>query len=296
MAQPRFFGLWGQGFGDWGHDGGDHNAARMTRELGGFIIGLDTERQLMGGLWRFGVAGGYTDDNIKVANRLSSGDYQSIFGAVYGGASFGALDLKLGAVVASTDTHTTRTIAFPAFNDVASASYGGNAEQAFAEIGYRLPFHVGLVSFVPGLSGVRVNYEPFLQGALIHIDQDRYIERTINPAAALIGASKGQDVGTTTLGLRTEYSWSSLPGFTLRTMLGWRHAYGDVRPNVTQTFGGSFSSFTVAGVPIDRDALASEATLDYAVSPMITIGASYSSQVGRRASDNAFKGHVDVSF
>ena len=79
-------------------------------------------------------------------------------------------------------------------------------------------------------------------------------------------------------------------------MLGWRHAYGDVTPKVAQTFAGSFSSFTVAGVPIDRDALASEATLDYAVSPMITVGASYSSQVGRRASDNAFKGHVDVGF
>ena len=168
--------------------------------------------------------------------------------------------------------------------------------KAFAEIGYRLPFHVGLVSYLPGLSDVGVNYEPFLQGALIHVDQDRYIESTINPAAALIGASKGYDLGTTTLGLRTEYSLASLPGFTLRTMLGWRHAYGDVTPKVAQAFAGSFSSFTVAGVPVDRDALASEATLDYAVSPMITIGASYSSQVGRHASDNAFKGHVDVNF
>src|SRR5262249_12599602 len=155
MAQPRFFGLWGQGFGDWGHVGGDHNAARMTRELGGFIIGLDTERQLFDGTWRFGVAAGYTDDKLKIANRLSSGDYQSIFGAVYGGASFGALDVKLGAIAATTDTHTTRSIIFPFFNDVASASYGGNAEQAFAELGYRLPFHASLLSYVPGFSDVR---------------------------------------------------------------------------------------------------------------------------------------------
>jgi hypothetical protein len=35
---------------------------------------------------------------------------------------------------------------------------------------------------------------------------------------------------------------------------------------------------------------------DYAVSSMVTVGVSYSSQTGRRASDNAFKGHVDVSF
>ncbi len=96
--------------------------------------------------------------------------------------------------------------------------------------------------------------------------------------------------------LRTEYTLASLSGFTLRTLIGWRHAYGDVRPSVVQSFAGSFGSFTVASVPIDPDALASEATLNYAVSSMVTVGAPYSSQTGRRASDNAFKGHVDVSF
>jgi hypothetical protein len=29
---------------------------------------------------------------------------------------------------------------------------------------------------------------------------------------------------------------------------------------------------------------------------MVTVGVSYAGQTGRRASDNAFKGHVDVSF
>jgi outer membrane autotransporter protein len=296
MYQPRFIGLWGQGFGDWGHDGGDHNAARMTRELGGFIIGLDGERQFWNGTWRFGVAGGYTSDTLKVANRLSSGDYQSVFGGLYGGASFGELDLKAGAVIATTHTHTSRSIIFPGFSDAAGSSYDGSAEQAFAEIGYNLPFHASLLSFVPGFSSLRVNYQPFLQGALIHIDQDRYLESTLTSAAALAGNSRGYDLGTTTLGLRTEYQLASLPGFTLRTLLGWRHAYGDVTPKVAQSFAGSFNTFTVAGVPIDRDALAFETTLDYAVSSTITVGASYSSQLGRRASDNAFKAHVDISF
>jgi uncharacterized protein with beta-barrel porin domain len=69
-----------------------------------------------------------------------------------------------------------------------------------------------------------------------------------------------------------------------------------VVPKVNQTFIGSFSSFTVAGVPIDRNAFVTETALDYAVSNSVTVGLSYSGQYGRRASDNAFKGHVDVSF
>jgi outer membrane autotransporter protein len=77
---------------------------------------------------------------------------------------------------------------------------------------------------------------------------------------------------------------------------GWRHAFGDVVPKVNQTFIGSFSAFTVAGVPIDRNAFVSEASLSYAVSNSVTVGLSYSGQYGRRASDNAFKGLFRVSF
>jgi outer membrane autotransporter protein len=148
---------------------------------------------------------------------------------------------------------------------------------------------------VPGLESLKVNYEPFLQGAVIHIDQNGYAESALTPAA-LFGAGKGYDLGTTTLGLRTQYQLASLPGFTLSTLWGWRHAFGDVRPTVSQTFAGSFTSFTIAGVPIDRDALVSETTLDYAVSQRVTVGLAYSGQYGRRAYDTAFKGHVDISF
>ena len=294
MYQPRLFGLWGQGFGDWGNTDGDHNAAKLSRDTGGFIIGADAERQLFNGDWRFGVAGGYTDDSLKVSARSSSGDYQSIFGALYGKASYGAIDLKAGAMLASTNTHTSRSIIFPGFADAASSSYGGTAAQGFGEIGYRLPFHWTVWSYVPWLSSLSVNYEPFLQGAIIHIDQNRYVETAL--AAGFVGAARGYDLGTTTLGLRTEYKLASAPAFTLRTMLGWRHAFGDVRPSVVQSFAGSFNSFTVAGVPIDRDAFVSETSLDYAVSQRVTVGVAYSGQYGRRATDSAFKGHVDVSF
>jgi uncharacterized protein with beta-barrel porin domain len=297
MVQPRLFGLWGQGFGDWGTTGSDRNvgAAKLSRDTGGFIIGADAERQFLNGTWRFGVAGGYTDDSLKVSARQSSGDYQSIFGALYGKASYGAIDLKAGAILASTDTHTSRSIIFPGFFDAAGSSYGGYAAQGFGELGYNLPFHWTFWSYVPGLDGVKANYEPFLQGAVIHIDQDRYVESALT-GAALVGAAKGYDLGTTTLGLRTQYQLASLPGFTLSTLWGWRHAFGDVRPSVAQAFAGSFASFTVAGVPVDRNALVTQTALDYAVSNSVTVGLSYSGQYGSRATDNAFKGHVDVSF
>jgi uncharacterized protein with beta-barrel porin domain len=61
-------------------------------------------------------------------------------------------------------------------------------------------------------------------------------------------------------------------------------------------FQGGAQAFGVSGVPVDRDALVAEAGLDYTVSSMVRVGVSYSGQYGKRATDSAFKGHLDVSF
>jgi fibronectin-binding autotransporter adhesin len=49
-------------------------------------------------------------------------------------------------------------------------------------------------------------------------------------------------------------------------------------------------------VPIDRDTFLAEGGLDYALSSFVRLGASYSGQFGQRATANAFKGNLDVSF
>ena len=95
--------------------------------------------------------------------------------------------------------------------------------------------------------------------------------------------------------MRSELAFASLP-VSVTTLLGWRHAYGDVVPSVLLGFQGGAQSFTVSGVPIDRDAFVAEAGVNYAVSSMFTVGLSYSGQFGQRAIDNAFKGHLDWSF
>ena len=83
---------------------------------------------------------------------------------------------------------------------------------------------------------------------------------------------------------------------TLKTMLGWRQAYGDVVPSLLLALQGGAQAFGTSGVPIDRDAFVVEAGIDYALTSMFTIGASYSGQFGQRATDNAFKGNVNLRF
>ncbi|MBV9977973.1 MAG: autotransporter domain-containing protein, partial [Hyphomicrobiales bacterium] len=287
--QPRMFEVWGEGFGDWGRVSSDHNAASLSRTTGGFVLGGDASaRGVIGGDWRFGFAGGYTNDSISVNQRGSSGTFESIFGGAYAGASFGSLQLRAGALYGTNTTSTTRQVAFPGFSEALSSNNGGFTAQGFGELGYRIQLAgIGL-----GV-GSRAYVEPFAGAAAILIHQNGFGE--VGGTSAPTASARDFNVQTTTLGVRGELAFASMP-LTLKTMLGWRHAYGNVVPSVLLALQGGTQTFNISGVPIDRDAFVAEAGLDYALTSMLSVGVSYSGQYGQRAIDNAVKGHLEWQF
>jgi fibronectin-binding autotransporter adhesin len=82
---------------------------------------------------------------------------------------------------------------------------------------------------------------------------------------------------------------------TLHGGLGWRHAFGDVDPKTTLAFTGS-TPFSIAGLPIARDAAIAEAGLDVAISRSATLGVSYTGQLAEDAQEHSFKGVLAVRF
>jgi autotransporter-associated beta strand protein/YVTN family beta-propeller protein len=291
-ADPQTLSFWGQAFGDFGRSGSDGNAASLSRSTDGFVIGGDASViGEAGGDWRFGAAGGYTSDTLNIDQHLSSGRFQSVFAAIYGGASFGALQLRTGAIYGVNTTATNRQIIFPGFGEAATSNYGGSTTQAFGEAGYR----VGFTGFnLAGLTFSRAMLEPFLGAAAIHLHQDGFTEA--GGIAALNGFGQGYDLATTTLGLRGETTLGGPMPITARALLGWRHAYGDVVPTALMAFQGGTQPFSIAGVPIDRDAFVTEVGFDYAATSALTLGVAYSGQYGERATDNAVKGRIDFRF
>ncbi|WP_027522202.1 autotransporter domain-containing protein [Bradyrhizobium sp. Ec3.3] len=73
--------------------------------------------------------------------------------------------------------------------------------------------------------------------------------------------------------------------------LGWRHAFGDTTPLSTVAFQGG-SAFTVAGVPIAREAALVEAGLDLAITPTATFGGAFAG----RATGQSVKGTLAIRF
>ena len=288
IAQPgppsTLYEAWGQAFGSFGHIGGDGNAATLARSLGGFIVGLDASFDQR---YRVGVAGGYTQSKLGLDARGSSGRVNSTYVGLYGGAAFNALQLSAGAFYAYNRYGANRTIAFPGFDDAASSGYGGDAVQAFAEAGWRLR----LSGFAEGAS-----VEPFVGAMAMHIDTARFAEA--GGPAALIGGSGDYNYGATTLGLRTETTLFSSAPLLARSMIGWRHVFGDVTPDANMNFASapSLPAFVIAGAPIATDALIIEAGVDWRFTQNASLGLYYSGAIGNKDIENAIKGKIDMAF
>ncbi|MGO4573995.1 autotransporter domain-containing protein [Microvirga sp. 2TAF3] len=270
---PHRFALWGEGFGSWGRVGGNGNAAGLEASTGGFILGAEAK---VDSNYRFGVAGGFVSASFDVNGRLSESTTGTVFGSIYGAAKWDALHIRLGTVFASHDVDMSRTISFPGFSDRARASYDGSTLMIFGEVGYEFDLD-------------RFKAEPFVGASVMRLHTNGFQEE--GGPAALTGYSRTYDLGTTTLGIRTEARLSVDFPLTLRGMVGWQHAFGDVNPTALLAFSGGASAFTVSGTPIDNNTLVAEAGLDWQINNDATLGVSYFGRIGSLAQEHALKGN-----
>ncbi|TWT04987.1 autotransporter domain-containing protein [Reyranella sp. CPCC 100927] len=270
---------WFQGFGAIARTSGDGNAATAKRTTGGFFVGADTK---IAETWTVGLAAGYSRSTLDVDGRSSRATIDSYHLALYGGAQFGPIGLRLGASHTWHSIDSSRSIAFPGFADAARADYKARTTQLFGDVGHAL-----------ALGDVAV--EPFANLAWVHLSTNRFGERG---GIAALRARGGSDSNLfSTLGIRAAAQvWNDQnKTLTLRGTLGWRHAFGDVTPAARLAFAGG-ASFGVEGVPIARNAVVVEAGFDLKVGSSFTVGAGYAGVLASGARDHAFKGNLTYKF
>lgn len=259
---------WGQVFGSWGRIDGNGNAAKLSRDIGGFFVGADTG---VGDGWRLGGMAGHSRTSADVDARNSSSRTDSYHLGIYGGKQWGATALRLGASHSWNRTETRRHVSFAGFADNLSAKYDGTTTQVFGEVGHR--FDVANVAL-----------EPFGRLAHISLRTNDYAER--GEFSALYAQRSSTNVTLSTLGLRASTRLGE--STRLRGMGGWRHAFGDTTPASTHAFTGSVP-FSISGVPMARDLAVIETGFETQLKPDLTLGASYVGQFGGGLSDNGFK-------
>ncbi|EMN1932375.1 autotransporter domain-containing protein, partial [Burkholderia ambifaria] len=267
--------VWGQAFGGRSRLAGDGNASTINRSMTGFIAGAD---MALNDKWRAGLAAGVTHSSLD-NDQSSSAAVNSYYLSLYGGAQYGALGVRGGASYTWYRINTDRYPGFAGFSDHNSAGYNAHSAQVFGEVGYALP--LGPVAL-----------EPFAGLAYVNLHTDGYTES--GGAAALQAGGQTTHIGFSTLGLRAASQLGSIASgtFTARGTVGWRHAFGNVRPSSAFTFANGGTSFQVSGVPIARDSAVLEAGIDANITKRLTLGLTFSGQYGSGVRDNAVLGNI----
>jgi outer membrane autotransporter protein len=280
LATPttEHLAVWGQGYGSWGHTAGDGNAARLERSTGGFLLGADAP---VFDSWRFGLLTGYSRTSFDVRDRRSSGSSDNYAVGAYGGSQWGSLALRSGVAYTWHDITTSRAAIFPGFSESLRSRYDAGTFQAFGDVGYRI-------------GAPAASFEPFANLAYLRLNSGDFNEH--GGAAALQAARQNTETTFTTLGLRTATEVRlGDTRLTARVSLGWRHAFGDSTPFTALRFADG-NTFTIAGVPIAKDAAAADAGLDLNLTGDAKLGISYNGQFAPSGRDQAIKADFSLKF
>jgi len=272
--------VWAEGFGAWGDMDGNGNAASLDRDIAGIIAGLDAE---VAPGWRAGIAGGYSHSDLDEDARLSSASVDAYHILAYGSGEIGSFALRGGAGWTFQNIDTTRSVVFPGFSELETASYDGDRGQVFGEVAYRMALGGGLAA------------EPFAGLAYVHQETGGFTES--GPVAGLTSPGYDESVGYSTLGLRaaaTMNFWGA--AVTPRVSAAWLHAFGDVDSRIRTAFASTGAAFNVAGTPLAQDSALLEAGLDVSVGAGATLGVSYTGQFGDGLSENGVKGRFSYAF
>src|SRR5262249_9860043 len=233
--------------------------------------------------WRLGVVGGYTNSAPNVSARISSANIDTAYVGGYAGATYGPWNLRSGAVGGFSTISTNRTIIFPGFSDAASARYDATTAQVFGEIGYGIPLG-------------NIAAEPFGGPAYVHLNPRGLAET--GGIAALTGLSAKDDLGYSTLGARAATTWILANSMLLtpRVSVAWQRAFRTLTPTDFLEFQTAGVGFTIAGLPIVRNAALVESGLDLRIAPNVAVGVSYAGQLANSVRDHSVKGNFTWRF
>lgn len=270
--------FWSQGYGAWGRSAGDGNAATLSHDSGGLVVGADMPA--FDG-WRVGLLAGYGDAGFESGARAAKGSAETTTIGLYGGRQWGALGLRLGATQGWSEISTRRSPAFAGFAEGLTGKTNAQTTQVFGEMGWRIDLGAAAIEPFAGLARADVREDGFTErGGSAALTAERG-NAGVNYGTLGLRAATGTQLGETTLGLAG--------------MLGWRHAWGDVTPTADLRLAGS-APFIVGGTPIAKDAAVAEASLSASLTQALALGVSFNGQFADGAQSLGARANLTLRF
>lgn len=269
---------WTSAWGHWGHHDGDGNASDLSNNGSGLLVGGDVA---IGAGSRIGAAIGMGQGSASIDSQRATSHVKDKHLALYGATSMGLFALQGGVVQGWQTIDTRRQLDFGAFNGRADASYDASTTQAYADGSLRFTTAQGTLA-------------PFANVAWLRLKTDSANEQGGAAALHVMDNSSNQTVGT--LGLRAQTSLDAQGALRLYASAGWQHAWGDVIPSTQMRFVDGSNVFAINGVALARNAGVVQGGVQFALSPSLSVNATYSGQFASGASDQAARMSLTWSF
>lgn len=258
--------LWGEGVIGRGENDGVRGGGRVDRDTSGGVGGVDLGIDDIG---RIGIAGGYTRDKLKIAERSSRAKLKTVHVLGYAGAAVGDIRIRAVGGYAWAKIKSRRDIAFTGFTDMPAVRYDGRTLHGSLDIGYAVPALGGAVEPFAGLAAWRIRTDDFVENG---------------GAAALRGDAASQGFLRSQLGLRFDTPVTGT--ISARGSAAWQHAFKDITPQAVLTFANGGAAFGVNGDALSREAAAASLSVVWAPAAGIKLSGGYDGLIGDRGSDN----------
>ncbi|RJL20900.1 autotransporter outer membrane beta-barrel domain-containing protein [Paracoccus siganidrum] len=268
---------WGHAFGARGRTDGDGNAAQLDRRTHGLVLGYDALVED----WRMGGVLAMSDSSYDVDDRVSLGSGKGIHLGAYAGTEWGQTALRAGLTYSTYRLKADRHAAIGEMAAQLSSKYDGHVWQAFAEVGHRVD-HGNMA------------LEPYAGLAHVRLRTDSFAER--GGSMALGGAEGVMNTTFTTIGLRAATTIRSAEhDLAVSGGIGWRHAFGDVDPELAMAFAGG-AAFDIAGAAIARNAAVLDLGADINLGERATMRLDYQGQLASDAREHRLAATFSMRF
>jgi len=268
---------WASAWGHWGNHDGDGNAARMSANGGGLLVGADT---VVGSTTRVGFALGTGQISASTPARDASADVRTRTAGLYAGGREDAFQWQAGALYGQQKIRTHRTATIGDLSTRIGSDDDAHTAQGYVEGAYVI-------------DGTRGSWAPFVNVAYQQLRTSTIHENGSIGALDVDADRSHQTFGT--LGLRGEAKLGDT-GTAVFGSLGWRHAWGDVDSTARMRFAATGTSFDIQGVPIADDAGVVTAGLRFRPAPSVTVDATYSGQFAGDAKDQSARLSLSWAF
>nr|WP_312294051.1 autotransporter domain-containing protein [Brevundimonas diminuta] len=274
----RGVAVWASGvFGSGRQDNGE--LAGFRSEATGYLAGVE---KTLNGRAHIGVAVGESQSEIRASRLLSTGEVKTQHIGVYGAATLGGFDFRLGGAWMDSRTRTDRSASLNRFNEQLTGRYDGEAWQAYGEVSWRKPVMASTV------------LEPYLNYTRVEYDAD-VVER--GGDAALSG-EVSQTSDLLTAGLRSEThlaGGNGRPALSAIGHLAWTEDLSGDGP----VFNAAFSDgpvFRVEGADLNSGALQAGLGFNIEASKSTNIEVGYSGVFNDDYKDHRLTGRVSFRF